>query len=156
MRRKAVVQSTTSPRQTEDDFSFVLSKVLRLPMKAVSAPSIISNIRKGFSVKSMNAVKHYLHVEDNEFYRQTHISSRSVARRKRSRLTTAESDRIYRLAKLAALTTMFFCGDRDSAIDWLKSSNRALGDETPLDLSVTEPGYEEVVNLIGRLEHGVF
>ena len=39
---------------------------------------------------------------------------------------------------------------------WLKSPNIGLSGHSPLDYAETNPGYDEVVNLIGRLEHGVF
>ncbi len=44
----------------------------------------------------------------------------------------------------------------DEAIEWLKRPSRALGDETPLVYANTEVGSQEVMNLLGRIEHGVF
>lgn len=68
------------------------------------------------------------------------IPPRTVARRKESRhLNTQESDRLYRVARV-----------------WLKSPNRALTCETPLDLLDTEIGARQVEDVLLRPNHGFF
>jgi putative toxin-antitoxin system antitoxin component (TIGR02293 family) len=47
-------------------------------------------------------------------------------------------------------------GSKDRARQWLMNPQRALGGQKPLDYADTEPGAEEVMNLLGRLEQGVF
>ena len=39
---------------------------------------------------------------------------------------------------------------------WLKKPARGLGNRIPLEYSDTDLGAQEVVNLLGRIEHGVF
>ncbi|WP_169697762.1 MbcA/ParS/Xre antitoxin family protein [Methylophaga nitratireducenticrescens] len=39
---------------------------------------------------------------------------------------------------------------------WLNTRKRALGNQVPLDLAKTKGGSEQVFNLLGRIEHGVF
>lgn len=39
---------------------------------------------------------------------------------------------------------------------WIQTKNRALGDKIPLDLLDTIFGINEVKNIIGRIEHGIF
>jgi uncharacterized protein (DUF2384 family) len=39
---------------------------------------------------------------------------------------------------------------------WLTSSQKTLGDQTPLEHARTEIGAREVEERVGRLEHGVF
>lgn len=39
---------------------------------------------------------------------------------------------------------------------WLKTPKRALANKTPLELAKTKQGSEQVLNLLGRIEHGVF
>ncbi len=43
-----------------------------------------------------------------------------------------------------------------SAADWLTTPKRFLGGQTPLAFADTEPGAWEVMQALGRLEHGVF
>lgn len=40
--------------------------------------------------------------------------------------------------------------------NWLQTPKRALGDKIPLDLVKTKQGSEQVLNLLGRIEHGIF
>ncbi|PSO76733.1 MAG: hypothetical protein BRC37_03200 [Cyanobacteria bacterium QH_3_48_40] len=47
-------------------------------------------------------------------------------------------------------------GSRDKATRWLHRENRALGGVRPLELIATEAGYEEVRNVLGRIEWGVW
>jgi putative toxin-antitoxin system antitoxin component (TIGR02293 family) len=70
-------------------------------------------------------------------------------------LTPVESDRLYRLARLAALAEEVF-EDLDRAREWLRQHQRGLGDRAPLDLMRTEVGAREVEDLLGRIEYGVF
>lgn len=52
--------------------------------------------------------------------------------------------RVWRAARIC------FCG-RLAALDWLLRRNRALGDRRP----IAAPA-QDVLDLIGRIEHGVF
>jgi len=47
------------------------------------------------------------------------------------------------------------CRAAGAAIDWLRSRNQALGGATPLSLLDTDAGAEDVMDLLGRIEHGV-
>jgi hypothetical protein len=49
-----------------------------------------------------------------------------------------------------------FEGGADAAMRWLTSSQKTLGDQTPLEHARTEIGAREVEERVGRLEHGVF
>jgi len=41
-------------------------------------------------------------------------------------------------------------------VNWLNAPRKALSGQSPLNYSRTELGAREVVNLMGRLEHGIF
>lgn len=47
-------------------------------------------------------------------------------------------------------------GDEKAAEKWLSAPKVALGGRIPRDCAGTEQGAREVLNLLGRLEHGVF
>jgi putative toxin-antitoxin system antitoxin component (TIGR02293 family) len=49
-----------------------------------------------------------------------------------------------------------FEGDRKAAEHWLSTPVRGLGRRKPYDLLVTREGIQQVRDIIGRLEHGVF
>ena len=46
--------------------------------------------------------------------------------------------------------------DPAAAVDWLKSPNAALRGNAPLGLLDTDIGAENVLDTLGRIEHGVF
>jgi putative toxin-antitoxin system antitoxin component (TIGR02293 family) len=87
---------------------------------------------------------------------QLGISESTFRRREFSgRLTPVESDRLYRMAD-AVVSAEEVLGNRDKAIAWLHTPNRALGGETPLSMLDTEVGYQRVRDILGRIEHGVY
>ncbi len=67
----------------------------------------------------------------------------------------AESDRLYRFAELFKAALDLFEGDAESARAWLFKPNVGLGGRRPVEMSATSAEYQTVLNLIGRLEHGV-
>jgi hypothetical protein len=46
-------------------------------------------------------------------------------------------------------------GDSDRAIQWLAESNPALQNEPPIRVIQTDDGRREVLNILGRIQHGV-
>jgi putative toxin-antitoxin system antitoxin component (TIGR02293 family) len=76
-------------------------------------------------------------------------------RKATDRLLLQESERVDRLAKILAFAESVL-GTREKARHWLSASNRALGNVSPLSLLETEAGVDEVTNVLGRIEHGVF
>jgi putative toxin-antitoxin system antitoxin component (TIGR02293 family) len=84
------------------------------------------------------------------------VPLRTLARRKHSkRFDPEESDRLSRLARVAALAEEVL-GDRAKAGRWLQKPNRALGGADPLDRIATDVGTREVEEVLGRIAHGVF
>jgi len=72
-----------------------------------------------------------------------------------SRLTAAESDRTVRLARVYA-TAVEMIGNTGKAAEWLRTPNRALGGEVPIDQLDTDLGAKEVENILGRIAYGVY
>lgn len=77
-------------------------------------------------------------------------------RRRTGRLAPRESDQVIRLVTVLDAAETLFEGDRKAARHWLMRPVKGLGDVAPLELLNSEAGAREVLNLIGRLEHGVF
>jgi putative toxin-antitoxin system antitoxin component (TIGR02293 family) len=84
------------------------------------------------------------------------LSPRTLTRRqKEGVLSPEESDRVLRLARVAAQAEEVL-GAREDAVKWLHRPSRSLGGHKPLELVRTDAGSELVVDVLGRLEHGVF
>ena len=63
--------------------------------------------------------------------------------------------------KIVALMNLYRYGyqvfeDHEKFNKWIQTANRALGNRTPLEVMDTIFGIDEVRDLIGRIEHGVY
>ncbi len=74
---------------------------------------------------------------------------------KTGRFTAFESERLYRIARLADKAKDVLEDSQEASV-WLKTSKRYLNGKTPLQYADTEVGAQTVERLLGRIEHGVF
>ncbi len=84
------------------------------------------------------------------------LSPATWKRRQSRRLTSEESDRVFRVSRILRAATVLFADDQAAACRWLAHPNRAFAGRAPLEFARTEVGADEVINVIGRLEHGVY
>jgi len=47
-------------------------------------------------------------------------------------------------------------GGQEEALRWLNAPNRALGGQPPTVLLETDHGLQQVEEILGRIEHGVY
>lgn len=84
------------------------------------------------------------------------MSRSTLTRRaKAGHLTSAESDRLYSLTAVLDAAYGLFEGNVSTARDWMISPARELGMSAPLKMLRTRVETQAVLDLIGRLEHGV-
>jgi putative toxin-antitoxin system antitoxin component (TIGR02293 family) len=80
---------------------------------------------------------------------------KTLANRQRlGTLTTEQSDRLVRVARILAATEETF-GDPEKAAAWLRRPTTALAGERPLYLLDTDEGTRTVEVLLGRISHGL-
>jgi len=116
----------------------------------------IEIIREGLpSEVIMSVVKSSL-VSEEVIYKSLRIAKRTVARRKAksARLKASESELIYRFSKVLVYAKEVL-GDKDKAREWSLTENSALKGERPIDLLDTGIGFEDVMDVLGRIEFGV-
>jgi putative toxin-antitoxin system antitoxin component (TIGR02293 family) len=112
-------------------------------------------IKHGLPFSSLESVRERLRLSVPEAAAVLQMPPRTFARRRSSRkLAADESDRLYRLARIAALAVGVF-GTEEKASTWLRRPNRALDNELPLRLLDTDVGSRQIEDILGRLEHGV-
>jgi putative toxin-antitoxin system antitoxin component (TIGR02293 family) len=75
-------------------------------------------------------------------------------RAKREALSREESDRVVRVARIAALAEEVFA-DEDRAWRWLRAVKRQFQGRTPLQLLATEAGARLVEELLYRIDNGM-
>jgi len=113
-------------------------------------------IREGLPFASLEAVMERFALNRDEVSSTLDLPPRTLARRKQERrLRPAESDRLFRLARVAAQAVEVL-GNEGKASRWLHTPNRALGGESPLALLDTDLGARQVEDVLGRIEHGVY
>ena len=127
-----------------------------LHVKQRSATDWIAVVRQGLSATAIDAMAKTLRLTQSELATALCIPERTLARRKKEgRLTSEESAKLVRLARVVGRAAETF-EDLDTALDWLKSPNAALSGATPLSLLDTDIGAESVTDTLGRIAHGVF
>ena len=114
-------------------------------------------IRQGLPASAIVALAEKLDLKNAVISERLGIPQRTLSRRlsQRARLTSAESDRTVRLARVYA-TAVEMIGNAEKAVEWLRTQNRALGGELPLDCMDTDLGAREVEDILGRIAYGVY
>ena len=113
-------------------------------------------VRAGLPYGVLEAIARDFRLELKDLVEVLDIPWSTLARRKKAgRFRPDESDRVYRLARIAAMAADVLDG-KERAARWLREPNRALGDQTPLGLLDTEVGGRQVEAILGRIEHGVW
>lgn len=112
-------------------------------------------LRAGLPHAALETLMTRFDLRRDEISQILHLPLRTIARRKRERrLQADESDRLCRLARIAAHTEDVLGGPAKAA-RWLRAPNRALGGVPPLSLLDTDLGTRQVEEVLGRIEHGI-
>ncbi len=119
---------------------------------------VVEVIREGLPAATGRRVIEYYRLSDNQAESVLGFSLKTLKRRATSpkrRLSSLQSDRIYRLARIGAHAEEVF-GESNKARDWMRSPNRVLKGTTPMDLLDTDAGAEQVDELLTSIEYGIF
>ncbi len=131
-------------------------QVQSLNIKAETTDHMIARLKQGLPAESFDQLRRRLNISDTALSRIVQISKRTLDRRRATgRLKTDESERILYLAQVFD-KAVDVLGSREKAESWLKKPARGLGGKIPLDYADTILGANEVINLLGRIEHGIF
>ncbi|MGH9838311.1 MAG: type II RES/Xre toxin-antitoxin system antitoxin [Blastocatellia bacterium] len=135
----------------------VLGGAKPLGLKSKTARhSLQARIRAGLKFSALESVLRRYQIPLSQMQVLLDISDRTLARRREQQiLNKSESDRLYRVARVAARAEEVL-GSSQAAEGWLKELIPALGFETPLSMLDTDEGAQMVSDILGRIEHGVF
>jgi putative toxin-antitoxin system antitoxin component (TIGR02293 family) len=114
-------------------------------------------IREGFPFGVFVSLRDRTRLSEETIFGSLGIAKRTAARRKRqaTRLKPIESELLLRLARVLAAATSVL-GTEKKAREWLISENRALGGRVPIRLLDTGIGFQEVMDVLKRIEYGVY
>lgn len=123
--------------------------------RGITIEDLQAQVRTGLPYSALEAVAAGFAIGQGDLIAVLHVPARTLARRKREkRLRPSESDRLFRLGRMAALAEEVL-GTRRKATRWLHQPNRALGQTVPLRQLDTELGARQVEDLLLRIAHGV-
>jgi putative toxin-antitoxin system antitoxin component (TIGR02293 family) len=113
--------------------------------------------REGFPSTTLSRLSSSLGWTRAALIEQLGIAPRTASRRltRREPLSTTESERVLRLARVLARAVEVF-ESQDAAKEWLQGASAALGERKPIDLLATDIGTEVVLNELGKIDHGFF
>jgi len=117
----------------------------------------VAVVRRGLPFSTLDEVADTVGIGRLALARVIGLSPTTLARRRKAGiLTSGESDRLLRVARLVALTHEMMGDDAAASRRWLRDRHELLEGESPLTRASTEAGGREVEQLIGRLRDGVF
>ncbi|RPI15336.1 MAG: DUF2384 domain-containing protein [Ignavibacteriae bacterium] len=117
---------------------------------------IIHVIRKGLYMKNLLKLAQQMSLSLKEISAILPVSERTLKRyRSTTRLSPELSERLLKLSHLYNKGLEVF-GNKDSFIIWLNSELLALGGNKPIEILDTQNGIEMAVNILGRIEHGIY
>ena len=118
---------------------------------------LVELTRKGIPYTTVQRLMEQFQLDRATLTRILGTSERTLARRlhQQQPLDLMESDRLVRFLRVATYAEEVI-EDRDRAIAWLKSPNRALGGQVPIELLDTDAGSEQVVEILTRIDYGVY
>lgn len=139
-----------------NEFLKLMGGTKTLKKKIKTANDLIDATKQGIPYGALDAVTKNLGLQQKSLIHLLQTSSKTLERHKiRGTLSGIESDRLVRLVRVAVRAIEVF-GDIQKASAWLKRENAALSGETPLKMLETEIGTAEVIDILGRIEYGVF
>ena len=117
---------------------------------------LIQLSREGVTKASLNRLIQQLDISQKEMANLLHLSPRTIQRMKETdRLPAAASGQLIEIAKVLGRAKEIL-GDTEKAQIWLKSSVTAISGEQPIHLLDTPTGIQWVLDVLGRIEYGVY
>ena len=128
-----------------------------MPQPIQTELDLIRAAAAGVSVKAVRHLQRHMRLPNREMSEMLSISESTLARREQSQqpLSRDESETAIQLSALAAHGLQVFENEPDFH-RWLHTDNPALGSIKPQTLLPSALGREQVRELLGRIEWGIF
>jgi putative toxin-antitoxin system antitoxin component (TIGR02293 family) len=134
-----------------------IAAVLGLTNKSATEMDLVNIIRGGIKPKALDNLAEELHVKDSYLFKYLHMSYRTLLRYKKNKKKLPQdiSDQLVQIARVY-IQAIEVLEEREKAAEWIKRKNRALGNNAPIELMDTSAGINMVLDVLGRIEHGVY
>lgn len=119
---------------------------------------LIELTRRGIHSRGVTRLLALIDLSQDDFANAVRISTRTLSRRLMKAgnlLSPDESEKALRLARIFVEASEVL-GSADKAKLWIRRSNKALGDEIPLNLLDSDLGTEQIMDILGRIRDGIY
>lgn len=116
---------------------------------------LIEIVRHGLPSASVTILSDKFGITLEELSKYLHISPKTLHRCKGRVLDVNSSGRLLNVALVYSKGVDVF-GSEENSASWFKNPVCALGNARPLDCLDTIVGTEMIMNLLGRIEYGVY
>lgn len=124
---------------------------------AERGPKLYQALHDGLSYSVFDKLAAVSTLDKKQLAQVCQLAPATLARRAKSgKFTQEESDRLFRFATVLVAASELFNDDMTATKRWLIEPVYGLGDKMPLAMLATSAETQAILDLIGRLEHGVF
>ncbi|GFM88310.1 antitoxin [Pseudomonas cichorii] len=117
---------------------------------------LYTSLRAGLPYEVFERLANYTDLNRSTLAEHLGIAPATLQRRLKVRQFNAEeSDRLFRLAAIYKAALDLFEDDIEATRRWLTKPVYGMGQRRPLEMLTTSAEAQAVLDLIGRLEHGV-
>jgi putative toxin-antitoxin system antitoxin component (TIGR02293 family) len=137
-------------------FDVILADASHKPESQLSAFEKMHIVRDGVSKKDLELLKEQADLDYTMLAKALSVTRATLINKKRSeKFGAGLSEKIVGMADLYSYGFEVF-EDRDRFNQWMSKPNKALGGQVPYDLIDNQFGREEIKNLIGRIDYGIY
>jgi putative toxin-antitoxin system antitoxin component (TIGR02293 family) len=154
----ATVAYITGKRQVTNGINnwVILHNASKKPESRMTSFEKINIIREGISKKDLEHLKEKTDLDYNQLSKVLSVARATLINKKGdARFDTVLSERIVGVADIYSYGYEVF-EDESRFNEWIFRGNQSLGGQAPYDLLDNQYGREEVKNLIGRIDYGVY
>lgn len=155
IKRQRNAGQTTKQKALEQKNGGLLSAKSEAEFKTGTTQAI-NKIKTGISQKELLHLKEVTELDYEKLAFIVGLTRQTIAQKPVSyKYEVSESDKIYRIADLYSYGYDVF-ENKEGFNEWMRAENSALGNKKPIDFLDTMYGFQEVKDLIGRIDYGVY
>ena len=141
---------------TNYQLDVILSNATQKPERELSGFEKMHIVRDGVTKKDLEFLKNKADLDYTMLAKALSVTRATLINKKRGeRFGAGLSEKIVGMADLYSYGFEVF-EDKERFNQWMSKPNKALGGQVPYDLIDNQFGREEVKNVIGRIEYGIY
>ncbi|HEU5365132.1 MAG TPA: antitoxin Xre/MbcA/ParS toxin-binding domain-containing protein [Hanamia sp.] len=141
---------------TNYQLDVILSNATQKPERELSGFEKMHIVRDGVTKKDLELLKNKADLDYTMLAKALSVTRATLINKKRGeRFGAGLSEKIVGMADLYSYGFEVF-EDKERFNQWMSKPNKALGGQVPYDLIDNQFGREEVKNVIGRIEYGIY